>query len=335
MRSKLRIAVAGVVCAVLAIAGLGSRPSQARELILAEPAHTVSLVPIYLAIRKGYFTDAGIDLKLTTMSGTAFVSAVLTGQAFAFLGSVDHNAFAKVNGKELKAVSNVVGHPNTYFMARTDLLPVPADIPGFMKGKRIAVAPYGRTPNNMLRYILSKWGLDPSKDVILVEVDNSVTLTTVGAKQADIGVTNEPLISLGVKEGIWGQPFYDAAKELGPYTDTALSVRADTIEKDPAEVKAMVKAVMRGLIYTNTHRDEIVGFAKSEFPTVPQEQLEASLSRAFADNTFSDDGYIPPEAWATGEAVARQGGVLKEHVAYDSVVDMRFVNELRKEMNIK
>jgi hypothetical protein len=37
---------------------------------------------------------------------------VISGEAFAFLGSVDHNAFASVNGKDIKAVSNLVAHAN-------------------------------------------------------------------------------------------------------------------------------------------------------------------------------------------------------------------------------
>src|SRR5262249_42116707 len=85
---------------------------------------------------------------LVTMAGTEFVSAILNGQAFAFIGSVDHNAFAAANGKALKAVSGVVAPPNIYLMARTDLLPLPTDPPTLPQGKRTATSTYGRTPNN-------------------------------------------------------------------------------------------------------------------------------------------------------------------------------------------
>lgn len=323
------------ICTCLALVGLSPAPSAARDVILAEPAHTVSLLPVYLAVQKGYFKDEEIDLTIQTMSNNAFVTAVLTGQAFAFLGSVDHNAFAKVNGKTLKAVSNVVGRPNTYIMVRSDLMPVTGELSQFLKGKRIAVAPYGRTPNNMLRYILSRMHLDPKNDVTLVEVETNVVPTTVGAKQADAGASQEPFISIGYKRGVWGQPVYSAASDLGPYTDTALSVRPESIEKEPALVRSMVRAMVRGLVYANAHRDEMVALARSEYPNASADDLDASLKRAFADDIFSADGFIPLEAWTTGEAVVRQGGILKEHVAYEDVIDMRFVNEIRTEMNIK
>jgi NitT/TauT family transport system substrate-binding protein len=89
------------LCAFATIAGvLGMAPQSAiaEELVLTEPVHGVSFLPVYVAQRKGYFKDEGVDLKLTTMAGAAFVNAVISGEAFAFLGSVDHNAFARNSG---------------------------------------------------------------------------------------------------------------------------------------------------------------------------------------------------------------------------------------------
>ncbi|MBV9531645.1 MAG: hypothetical protein JO283_11415, partial [Bradyrhizobium sp.] len=135
-------------------------------------------------------------------------------------------------------------------------------------------------------------------------------------------------------QGIWDGPIYNTAKELGPYADTALIVSADSIQNDPMLVRGMVKALMRGLVYAYAHQSEMVAFSRSEFPTASQEDLEASLGRAFADGIYSDNGLLPPVAWDSGEAVIRQAGVLKQHVPYDDVVDMRFVLEVQKELGL-
>ena len=309
--------------------------SHARDVVLAEPVHYVGFLPIYVAQKKGYFKDEGIDLKISTMDGAAMIPSVVSGQALALTASVDRNAQAKVSGKEVKAVVNLNGRANIYLMARKDLMPVSGDIATFLKGKRIAVTAFGGTPNNMLRYLLTQWKLEPGKDVTLVEVNSQpVVLVTVGANQADVGVSAEPFISQGVGKGIWGQPIY-AAKDLGPYADTAISVSGDSIRKEPQLVRGLVKAVMRGLVYTNSHTGEMVDFAKAEFPTASQDDLRASLDRTFADQIYSTDGFIPPEAWTTGEAVVRQAGILKQPVGYDDVIDMQFVKDVQKELNIK
>jgi NitT/TauT family transport system substrate-binding protein len=337
MHRSIQAYFARTLCAVSALATLAVFPSasRARDMVLAEPVHYVGFLPIYVAQKKGYFKDEGIDLQISTMDGAAMIPSVVSGQAFGLTASVDRNAQAKVAGKEVKAVVNLNGRANIYLMARKDLMPVSGDIASFLKGKRIAVTAFGGTPNNMLRYLLTQWKLEPGKDVTLVEVNSQpVVLVTVGANQADVGVSAEPFISQGVGKGIWGQPIY-AAKDLGPYADTAISVSGDNIRKEPALVRGLVKAVMRGLIYTNSHAAEMVDFAKAEFPTASRDDLQASLDRTFADQVYSTDGFIPPEAWTTGEAVVRQAGILKQPVGYDEVIDMQFVKDVQKELKLK
>jgi NitT/TauT family transport system substrate-binding protein len=114
-----------------------------------------------------------------------------------------------------------------------------------------------------------------------------------------------------------------------------LSVRRDVMEKDPSTVKALVKALVRGLAYTDSHRGEMLDFAKSEFPTASADDLKASLDRSFADGLFSTDGFISKESWTNAEAVVRQAGILKQPVSYDEVIDMRFVNEVRGELGVR
>jgi NitT/TauT family transport system substrate-binding protein len=100
-------------------------------------------------------------------------------------------------------------------------------------------------------------------------------------------------------------------------------------------VKAFVKAVVRALVYTYTHRAEMLDYAKKEFPTASEEDLKASLDRSFADGIYSPDGFITKESWTTGEAIVLDAGILKQRVSYDEVIDMRFVNEVKKELGVK
>jgi hypothetical protein len=126
--------------------------------------HHIGFLPIYVARNKGYFKDEGIDLRTAVMPSGGLINATLSGDAFAYIASVDHNAFARANGKSLIAVSNLLGRANIYMMARTDIPPMTGDLPSYLKGKRIGVSSYGGTPNNVLRYFLKKWNLDARKD---------------------------------------------------------------------------------------------------------------------------------------------------------------------------
>ena len=88
-------------------------------MLVAEPTHGVGYLPLYVAIRNGYFAKQGLDVKVMTVDGgSTHTNAVLTGQAFAFIGGPEHNAYAKLKGGELRAVVNVVDRGNVYFTAR-------------------------------------------------------------------------------------------------------------------------------------------------------------------------------------------------------------------------
>ena len=98
---------------------------------------------MYIAMAKGYFAEADIDVKIVTIeTGGGHTNAVLSGQAFAFIGGPEHNAFAKAKGAELRAVVNCVDRGNVYFCAaKGQRARRTSDWPAYFKGKTIARQP--------------------------------------------------------------------------------------------------------------------------------------------------------------------------------------------------
>jgi NitT/TauT family transport system substrate-binding protein len=254
---------------------------------------------------------------------------VLSGQAFAFIGGPEHNAFAKAKGAELRAVVHCVDRGNVYLCAAKGQDPKDQDWSAYMKGKTIAVGPYGGTPNSIMRYLLGKWKLDAKRDVTLIEVPNSAVPAAVRSGQAVIGNSTEPMITQGIRNGLWSEPFFNVPKELGPYAYSTINVRLDSIQKEPEVVRGFVKGMVKGLkfLYANPHESAEV--AKKQFPTMPLEDLKATLDRSFKDQMWSKDGMISKEAWATGSAVVREAGILKTDVKYEEIIDMSFVESVR------
>src|SRR3977135_618900 len=166
----------------------------ARELLVAEPVHSTGYLPMYIAMANGYFAEADINVKIVTIeNGSGHTNAVLSGQAFAFIGGPEHNAFAKLKGAELRAVVHCVDRGNVYLCAAKGQDPKDQDWSAYMKGKTIAVGPYGGTPNSIMRYLLGKWKLDPKRDVTLIEVPNSAVPAAVRGGQAVIGNSTEAI----------------------------------------------------------------------------------------------------------------------------------------------
>jgi NitT/TauT family transport system substrate-binding protein len=301
-----------------------------RELLVAEPVHSTGYLPMYIAMANGYFADAGIDVKIVTIeTGAGHTNAVLSGQAFAFIGGPEHCAFAKAKGAELRAVVHCVDRGNVYFCAARGLAPQDRDFAGFFKGKTIATSGFGGTPNSITRYLLKKWGLDAKADVTLVETANSAVLPTVKSRQAQIGSVTEPFITQGVRQSVWNEPFFNVPKELGPYAYSTINVRLDSIRKEPEVVRGFVRGMMKGLKFLHVDRNGAADIAKKQFPTMALDDLKATLERSFADEMWSADGMISRAAWDTGKAVVIDAGILKTDVTYDEIIDMSFVESLR------
>ena len=317
-----------------ASAALIAKPYIARaakhELLVAEPVHSTGYLPMYIAMAKNYFAEADINVKIVTIeTGSGHTNAVLSGQAFAFIGGPEHNAFAKAKGAELRAVVHCVDRGNVYFCAATGQGPKDKDWPSYFKGKSIALSPYGGTPNSILRYLLAKWKLDAKTDVTLHEVPNSAIPVTVKAGKATIGVSTEPMITQGIKQGFWSEPFFNIPKELGPYAYSTINIRQDSITKEPEVVRGFVRGMMKALKFLYANPGESAEIAKKQFPTMPLDDLKATLNRSFADEMWSKDGMISRAAWDTGKAVVMGANILKTDVKYEEIIDMSFVESVR------
>jgi NitT/TauT family transport system substrate-binding protein len=315
-------------------AAIVAKPYVARaaknELLVAEPVHSIGYLPMYIAMAKDYFAEADINVKIVTIeTGAGHTNAVLSGQAFAFIGGPEHNAFAKAKGAELRAVVHCVDRGNVYFCAAKGLEPQGRDFTSFVKGKAVATGGFGGTPNSITRYLLKKWKLDAKSDVTVVETANSAILAAVRGKQAQLGCSTEPFITQGVRQSIWSEPFFNVPKELGPYAYSTINIRLDSIKKEPEVVRGFVRGMVKGLKFLYANKDESAEIAKKQFPTMPLEDLKATLDRSFADEMWSKDGMISKAAWETGKTVVMEAGILKTDVGYDEIVDMNFVEGVK------
>ncbi len=323
MRFAFRLLTAAFALAAVSSA---AQAAEMKELIVAEPVHNTAYLPLYIAIDKGYFEAEGLKVKvLTVEGGSAHTNAVLTGQAFAFIGGPEHDAFAKLKGAELRSVVNIVDRGNNYLVAATGKGPTDKDYVAYFKGKTFTTSQFGGTPNSIIRYLMGKWGLDVKKDMTLIETTTPGILAAVKQGQAQGGITSEPFLTQGVRQKIWEEPFYNVPKEMGPYAYSTLNIQLASIQKDPETVKGFVRAVIKALRLTHAHPEEAVQVAQKEFPTMAPDDLKATLDRCFADDMWSHDGMVSEQSWATAQSVVRAADILKADVAYDAIIDMQFV----------
>ena len=300
-----------------------------RSLTVTEPVHLIGYLPLYTAIHEGYFAEEGLDVTVVQATGGAHVTAVVSGDAFAVIGGVDSNCLANQgNSDPVTAIVNCVNRANVYLFARKGLAPASdsnEDMAAFLKGKTIIAGRYGGSPNLLTRYLLRQVGLEPDKDVTLIEnADESTVTAMLQHGQGDIGNGGEPQISEGITAGIWEEPFVKFP-DLGDYSYSVIGVRRSTIEKDPETCRAFVRAMLKALKTVQENHELAARILELEFPTLTPEGREAALTRAWEDHLWSVDGIITPQAVETNMAVLQSSGIFEGTWSYDDLVDMQFI----------
>lgn len=306
-----------------------------RPLTVAEPVHLIGYLPLYVAIHEGYFAEEGLDVTVVQATGGAHVTAVVSGDAFAVIGGVDSYALANRGSSDpIVAISGCVNRANVYLFACKGLSPASAadaDMADFLRGKTIVAGRYGGSPNVLIRYLLTRVGLDPETDVTLIEnADESTVTAMLSHGQGDIGNGGEPQISEGITAGIWEEPFVKFP-DLGDYAYSVIGVKRSTIERDPDTCLRFVRALRRALVAVQEDHDLAARVLEAEFPTLTPEGREAALRRAYEDDLWSADGDISEDAVNTLMNVVITSGIFEGEYDYLAMVDLTFVDQISAE----
>ncbi len=324
------LALTLVLCAATALA-----EGELKQLTVAEPVHLTGYLPLYVAIHEGYFAEEGLDVSVVQATGGAHVTAVVSGDAFAVIGGIDSICLANRGAKDpIKGIVNCVNRANVYLFARKGMIPASdsdEDMAVFLRGTSIVAGRYGGSPNVLTRYLLIKLGLDPDKDVTLIENADASTVTAMLQHgQGDIGNGGEPQISEGVTAGIWEEPFVKFP-DLGDYAYSVIGVKQSTIDNDPETCEKFVRAMMRALKAVQEDQEMAARILEKEFSTLTEEGRAAALNRAYEDLLWSVDGVISHQAVDTLMDVLLSTGLYEGEYTYEGLVDMQFVEKIAAE----
>ncbi|MFU8945416.1 ABC transporter substrate-binding protein [Mycetocola zhadangensis] len=307
-------------------AGDTSGSKELTKIVIAEPVHGVGYLPLYAAMANGYFEDAGLDVEITTLTGGAHVNAVLSGDAWGFIGGPESGAIANAKGAELVTIAGVVNKANIYWTAAPDVDIDPDDLAGSLQGKSIAIGRHGGSPEIISLYLMQQFGIDPDDMVITNNDQSGSEIALVQADKADIAVTTEPVLGQGITEGVWTEPFVNVPAELGDFAYSSIVIDSKTTKEDPDTVKAFTAALDKGMNFVLDDPDGTAKLAATEFPTMAADVLQPTLDRAYADELWNGID-ISDEGIQLDLDVARDAGLLVDNgkVTIDTLLDRSFM----------
>jgi NitT/TauT family transport system substrate-binding protein len=276
-------------------------------------AYFEALVPVLVALSLGYFEEERLAVDVILFPGGAEVrKAVVAGEVdFGAQGSV-HVGIAQNAGVDLKAVLTTFEFSTIDLLVRKELKDKVKTLPD-LKGKIIGVTRFGSLTWAMAIKYVAMAGLDPKKDVTIVEVGSDLAAIAAALKTGKIDVfTGWTIVTYTMMKEDIAYPLLNILdpqqheKYIGSTStmEAVITAMGKTIKEKPDLVMRVVSAIKKALIYMNTHTAEEVADVilrnrkTAELAGLPKEDLVGMLK--LMREGFSKDGSLSKSGWEFG-----------------------------------
>jgi ABC-type nitrate/sulfonate/bicarbonate transport systems, periplasmic components len=302
--------VVGVVCAMLvsacggaASSGTGTTTGSTKPLTKVSIGlgynPDIQFAPFYVALNKGYYRDAGLDVTLNHGIVTDLIGTMVAGKSTFVFASGDELLEAHDKDTSLQAVDVATifqRYPVSIIVPADSAIKSIADLKGHSLGEP---GPYGATYTGALA-LLHSAGLT-ANDVKLQSVGyNQVAALSAHKVDAVVGYSNnEPLqlASNGMKVRTFDVSDYQPLVSNGIMTTTA------TYNSQPQMVRNFVQATLKGLRDVIANPDEAVTISESYVPGMNVNQAKAVLAATIP--IFKGNGKLGYNDAATWDATAK------------------------------
>ncbi|HWD83025.1 MAG TPA: ABC transporter substrate-binding protein [Kribbella sp.] len=264
----------------------------------------------YVALDKGYFKDAGFDVKISPGSGTVDVMKLVAGGQ-ADYGIGDFTAFAITLAKQKLPVTSVGMIHQRSMAAIMSLEGLGINSPQDLPGKTIGDQP-GSTNTVMFPVYAKAVGIDPKSVTFLPSPPPGLPTLLASGKVQGIGqfVVGEPLIAKADKEKHRKVITLPYGEKLPDLYGNAIITRSDLAKDHPDQVKKFTNALLKGLQDT---LDDPAAAAAILKKYVPDTDLDvATKELQIMQGYIKPKGFEGPLGDVTQERVQKVISLLKE-----------------------
>jgi NitT/TauT family transport system substrate-binding protein len=243
----------------------------------AAPVVSAAAAPFAIAMRMGWYHDAGLDVRVLPMPGSIdVVKQVATGDLMFGFPSIEPELILRPQG--VKAKQFYTGFQgNVYGMA------VPADSPikdfADLRGKSIGVTSMGSAGVVMARALVADAGLDPQKDVRIIAVGEAgQAAAMVRSKQIDSLSQFDTAYAMIEQAGVKLR-FLDKSK-IEHFPSNGLFALETTLAGHRAEAVALAQGMAKGTIFMLANPKAAVAMYYEAFPQAKPTGLNEEEAQA-------------------------------------------------------
>ena len=212
---------------------------------------------IQVAIDSGIYKKHGFAVENIQIGSSAtVVQSLIAGEvSFAHVGAVPVVA-AVAAGIDLKIIAVFMNRFN-YVMVTLPELQKPADL----RGKTLAISRFGSGDEFASREALRRWGLDPDKDVRMLQVGLTVArLAALQGKHVQASLLSPPQIVEVQRMGL--NVLADLTDLDVEYAHYTLATRGALITENRPLVERFMRAYVEGIKFHRSHPEAVIPYLR-------------------------------------------------------------------------
>ena len=310
---------------------VSSQKTSPVKITLNEVAHSVFYAPLYVAIEKGYFKDENIDLTLVTGFGAdKTMTAVISGEAdIGFMGS-EASVYMYSEGASDYVVNfaQLTQRAGNFLVARQDNEHFQwADL----KGKTVLGGRKGGMPEMVFEYILKENGIDPEKDLTIIQnIDFGSTAPAFADGRGDFTIEFEPGATSLESEGK-GHVIASLGKDSGYVPYTAFSAKKSYLKENPDVIQRFTNALQKGMDYVRSHSpSETASVIKPQFPETTLEMITTIVTRYYEQDTWKSNLIFEESSFDLLQDILESAGELEKRAPYKDLITPEFAENAAK-----
>jgi NitT/TauT family transport system substrate-binding protein len=296
----------------------------AGPLIVGVAGPGINMVYSFLTKDLGFWQKYGIDARVVLFdAGSILAQAALSGEVKFSISSGPATVASRTQGADTIIVSASVNTLPYSIVAAKGITTWDQ-----LRGKRIAISRLGSGTDTAVRMVLKKFGLDPTKDVIIVQLGTQpARMLALAGGVIEATIVSPPLDIAAKKQGY--QILVNIA-ELGiPYPQQVIETTDRFTRENPQLVKNFLKGFIEAVYYAATHKDDTKKIITKYLKTTDPEVLEATYQSYLQVTDYTAIPNLLGIRNAIDEVAARVPAAKNKRP--EEFVDTRFLKELEKE----
>ncbi|MBI2848727.1 MAG: ABC transporter substrate-binding protein [Chloroflexi bacterium] len=299
-------------------------PQRVEDLNVAIATTSGSYMPLYVGIGKGFYTEEKLNVNPVIMKANIATAALLSG-SLDFVSPPSLPAASQ--GAPVRLLMIFQNKPVWSLMAKPEIRSVKD-----LKGKVVGIPTRGTSPEYVTMKIMQANGLDPIKDVTYVGMGGDPQVRLGALKTGTVAALLETYPSTYLAEAQGSHVLVVSADVLPEWPLGGLSTTMARLKDNPDQVKRMLRATLRGMMWARDNRDETVNILVKAL----------DLDQELGGKTYNDfmkgmpsNGEISDKGLVTEFATLKEFGLFKGDIPSASkLADWTILREVRKELNL-